>query len=78
LAAEQEEDVEELTLAKVTTTIRHHQTFKLLTKEKQREYSAQHIKDFILKNKFFKKYIKEDLHTKQTYLIGWKFIVEEE
>ena len=78
LAAEGDDDVEELTLAKVTTTIRHHETFKLLPKQKQREYSAQYIKEFVLKNKFFKKYIKEDYHTKQTYLCGWKLIIEEE
>jgi hypothetical protein len=74
----EEEDVEQLTLAKATTTIRHHETFKLLPKAKQREYSAQYIKDFVLKNKFFKKYIKEDYHTKQIYLIGWKLIKEED
>lgn len=78
LAGEEEEDVEEITLAKVTTTIRHHESFKLLPKMKQREYSAQYIKEFILKNKFFKKYIREDHHTKQTYLCDWKLINEEE
>jgi hypothetical protein len=76
--AEEDEDVEDLTLAKATTTIRHHESFKLLPKAKQREFSAQYIKDFVLKNKFFKKYIKEDYHTKQIYLIGWKLIKEEE
>lgn len=78
LAGEEEEDVEELTLAKVTTTIRHHESFKLLPKAKQREFSAQYIKEFIMKNKFFKKYIREDHHTKQIYLCGWKLINEEE
>jgi phage/plasmid-associated DNA primase len=76
--AGEDEDVEELTLAKATTTIRHHETFKLLPKAKQREYSAQYIKEFVLKNKFFKKYIKEDYHTKQIYLTGWKLIKEED
>ncbi len=79
LATEEEkDDIEEITLAKVTTTIRHHDSFKLLPKTKQREYSAQYIKEFMLKNKFFKKYIREDHHTKQTYLCGWKLLTEDE
>jgi hypothetical protein len=65
---------EPISVAKVATTIRNHDTFKLLPKTKQREFSAQYIKDFILGNKFFKKYIKHDTHTKQTCLFGWEII----
>ena len=76
--ATEEESEDDITLSKATTTIRHHESFKLLPKLKQREFTAQYIKEFMLKNKFFKKYIKEDYHTKQTYLCGWKLIIEDE
>ena len=72
------ESAEPISIAKVSTTIRNHETFKLLPKTKQREFSAQYIKDFILGNKFFKKYIKHDTHTKQTCLFGWEVITDEE
>ena len=72
------EAAEPISIAKVSTTIRNHETFKLLPKTKQREFSAQYIKDFMLGNKFFKKYIKHDTHTKQTCLFGWEVITDEE
>lgn len=62
---------ENISIAKVASTIRNHPDFKLLPKIKQRELTSEYVKNFITTNKFFKKYIIYDKHTKQTCLTKW-------
>jgi len=67
---------EKITVAKVAQTIRNHPDFRLLPKLKQRELTTEYIKNFIMTNKFFKKYISYDSHSKQSYLNNWVEIEE--
>ena len=69
---------ENISISKIASTIRNHPNFKLLTKIKQRELTSEFVKNFIMTNKFFKKYIVYDKHTKQTCLTKWVEFIEDE